>query len=183
MSPQLTAFQPPLGPQPANNALYSPDQVTLQMKEKVLSLSGDDFTVKTVDGMDVCKVEGKTLSLHSKKTFTDMAGKEIFELSNKTLALFKSFRGTSPSGYDFEVKGHFGLGKSRSTCEFKNASDGRQLELEIKGDWFDRSATIELGGRPVAEITRKFMNVREIFGDKQTVSLNSYCEQGALSTI
>ena len=42
--------------------------------------------------------------------------------------------------------------------------------MDLKGDWFDRSATITLGGRPVAEVARKFFNVREIFGDKQTVS-------------
>jgi uncharacterized protein YxjI len=110
-----------------------------------------------------------------------MAGKEIFELSNKTLALFKSFHGTSPTGHSFEVKGHFAVGKSRSTCEFKNAADGQHIELEIKGDWFDRSATIEVGGRPVAHISRKFFNVREIFGDKQTVRTTLNFQRGVLT--
>ena len=40
MSP-ITPFNPPLGPQPANAAFYSPEPTTLQMKEKILSLSGD----------------------------------------------------------------------------------------------------------------------------------------------
>lgn len=53
MAPHLTPFNPPLGPQPANAHFYSPSQTTLQMKEKVFSLSGDDFTVKTVDGMRI----------------------------------------------------------------------------------------------------------------------------------
>jgi hypothetical protein len=51
----LVPFQPPLGPQPANTIYYSPNQVVLCMKEKVWSLSGDDFTVKTVDGHDILK--------------------------------------------------------------------------------------------------------------------------------
>jgi hypothetical protein len=44
-----------------------------------------------------------------------------------------------------------------------------EVELEVKGDWFDRSASITFGGRPVAHISRSFFNVRQIFGDKQTV--------------
>jgi hypothetical protein len=53
---------------------------------------------------------------------------------------------------------------------FKNAADGVPVELDLKGDWFDRSAKITLNGVHVAEVARKFVNVREIFGDKQTVS-------------
>jgi uncharacterized protein YxjI len=140
------------------------------MREKVFSLTGDDFIVQTTDGLPVCKVKGKLISLHAKKVFTDMGGQEIFELKNKTLALFKSFVATSPVGHDFEVKGHFAVGKSKSTCHFKNFSNGQEVELEIRGDWFDRSADIVFGGVPVAHISRSFVNVREIFGDKQTVS-------------
>jgi uncharacterized protein YxjI len=52
--------------------------------------------------------------------------------------------------------------------EFTNAVDERHVELEVKGDWFDRSATITCGGQPVASIGRSFFNVHEIFADKQT---------------
>ncbi len=37
------------------------------MKEKAFSLTGDDFTVKTVSGVDICKCKGKLLSLSDKK--------------------------------------------------------------------------------------------------------------------
>jgi uncharacterized protein YxjI len=166
---RLAAFTPPLGPQPPNPAFYSPNQVTLQMKEKIFSLTGDDFTVQTVEGLHVCKVKGKLISIHGKKAFADMAGQEIFDLKSKTLALFKSFKGTSPVGHDFEVKGHLAIGKSKSTCHFKNFSNGQEIELEIRGDWFDRSAQIIYGDLPVARISRSFVNGREVFGDKQTV--------------
>ncbi|EXJ79426.1 hypothetical protein A1O3_08928 [Capronia epimyces CBS 606.96] len=57
---------------------------------------------------------------------------------------------------------------SKSTVHFTNQADGNDVELEVKGDWFDRSASITFGGRPVAHISRSFFNVRQIFGDKQT---------------
>jgi uncharacterized protein YxjI len=60
---------------------------------------------------------------------------------------------------------------SKSTVEFTNAADGQHVELEVKGDWWDRSANITCGGQPVAHISRSYFNMREIFGDKQTVSI------------
>lgn len=63
---------------------------------------------------------------------------------------------------------------------FKNAADGAEIELEVKGDWIDRSAEITTGGRPVASISRSFFNVRQIFGEKQTVSEFSWCNVNQL---
>lgn len=66
---------------------------------------------------------------------------------------------------------HLVVLSSKSTVEFTNAADGRHVELEVKGDWWDRSANITCGGQPVAHISRSYFNVSEIFGDKQTVSI------------
>jgi hypothetical protein len=45
-----------------------PNEQTLQMKEKVFSLTGDDFTVTTVAGVHVCKCKGKVLSISGAKS-------------------------------------------------------------------------------------------------------------------
>ena len=167
--PSLAPINPPLGAQPPNAKFYSPHQTTLALKEKVFSLSGDDFTIKTADGISICKCKGKMISLRDKKKFTDMQENEIFTLSNKMMSIHKSFRGETPDGKnDFEIKGHFKLIGSKSSVLFKNASDGKEIELNVKGDWFDRSAEITWEGRPVAVISRQFFNAREFFGDKQT---------------
>lgn len=60
----LPAIDPPLGPILAQ---CQPEPVTLHMKEKAFSLTGDDFTVKTVAGLEVCKCKGKMLSVNDKK--------------------------------------------------------------------------------------------------------------------
>lgn len=67
---------------------------------------------------------------------------------------------------------------SKSQVEFTNASDNHHVELDVKGDWFDRSASITWGGQPVAHISRSFFNVREIFADKQTVSTQNFIISG-----
>lgn len=143
------------------------------MKEKVFSISGDDFTIKTAEGQDVCICKGKAISARGKKKFLDMQENELFTLENKMLALQKSFRGVSPSGHDFEITGKFKMMGSRSICTFKNASDGRQVEIEVKGDWLDKSAEILYEDKVVASISRKFFNAREFFGGSQTVCFRS----------
>lgn len=167
----LAPFNPPLGPQPASYRVYCPEQVTLVLREKVFSFSGDDFLIQSTEGMSVCKCKGKAISLHAKKRFTDMQDNEIFTLSNKLMNVLMSFRGESPDGQaDFEIRGHFQVIGSRSTVHFRNAADGQQIELEVKGNWIERKAQITLNGRPVAMIQRSFMNARQVFGNAQTVS-------------
>lgn len=46
---------------------------------------------------------------------------------------------------------------------FTNHSNGAPIELLVKGDWFDRSATITMGNQVIATIGRSYFNMREIF--------------------
>lgn len=59
---------------------------------------------------------------------------------------------------------------NESTVTFKNESDGKHVELDVRGTWYDRSASVTFGGEPVAHISRSIFNMREIFADKDTVS-------------
>lgn len=64
-------------------------------------------------------------------------------------------------------------GKARLECKFKNAAhDGKSHEIQLKGDWFDRSAEMTLDGIPIGRISRSFVNMREMMFDKQTYLLS-----------
>ena len=60
----LAAFNPSLGVHPQ---FCFPEEHILHMKEKAFSLSGDNFTIKTADGKEICRCKGKVLSVSDKK--------------------------------------------------------------------------------------------------------------------
>ena len=68
---------------------------------------------------------------------------------------------------------------------FTNASTNQPVELLVKGDWLDRSATITMGNITVATISRNFANMGQIFGGQQTYYLTvapgvDYCMMAAI---
>ncbi|TVY48483.1 Protein LURP-one-related 15 [Lachnellula cervina] len=163
---QLAPFNPPLG---INPAYCTPKQTILAMKEKVWSLSGDTFHITDEAGHEILQCRGQTFSLSDRKEFADNAGRPLFSLRTKLLSIHKCFYAEAPDGQVlFEVRGKFSIGTSKMIATFQNASNGAPIELLVKGDWLDRSATITMGNVVVAQISRSYFNMREIFGGQQT---------------
>jgi uncharacterized protein YxjI len=171
MSSQLAPLSPPLG---VNPAYCVPRQTVLVMKEKVWSLSGDTFHIVDENGHEVVQCRGQAFSLSDRKEFADSAGRPLFSLRTRHFTLHKSFYAEDAGGTVlFEVKGKFSIGSSKMIATFTNRSNGAPIELLVKGDWFDRSATITMGNQVIATIGRSYFNMREVFGGQQTVSLSS----------
>lgn len=63
----------------------------LVLKEKLASLSGDSFSVKTVDGREVVKVGGKAFSLSGRKHVTDLQGQNIFDIRKEHFTLHTTY--------------------------------------------------------------------------------------------
>ena len=84
--------------------------------------------------------------------------------------LHHTMEGTDHNGHElFKIKRHHGIGANMS-IEFKNVAGAGNVEhLKVKGDWFDRRASITTkDGRPVANISRSFMNAGYLISDKDT---------------
>jgi uncharacterized protein YxjI len=80
----------------------------LVIKEKVFSLSGDSFTVKTVDGRPIVQVKGEVLSLSGRKHVSDMQGLPLFDIRKQLIALHATFFCEKAGGEKFfEVKSKF----------------------------------------------------------------------------
>ena len=62
--------------------------------------------------------------------------------------------------------------------------NGRKTELEIEGDWLGHNVEIKERGRVIASVSRKWLNVRDIVWDKQTVSFClTKATRGALANL
>ncbi|KAL0574508.1 hypothetical protein V5O48_007441 [Marasmius crinis-equi] len=150
-------------------------QVVLKLQERRLSFTGDDFHIKDADGRDFLICKAKVLSMHGRKEFYDPNGNMMFIVKKKLFSIHTTFEGYAPDEQTllFTIKSSFSIGKAKLTTTFKNV-DGQDVELALRGDFFDRKATISLGtpeGPPVGHIARSFLNGREILFDQQTYFL------------
>ncbi|KAJ1303287.1 hypothetical protein OPQ81_011484 [Rhizoctonia solani] len=173
MSAPLVAQNPPLGVMPAYAQNY---ELTLKLREKRWSLSGDSFDITDAQGRPYFKIEGNAFSIRSKKTLKQADGRSIFNIQNKLLTIHHQYLvynadESTDSEPLFVVKSHFSFTGAKMDVAFRNASDGRQIQFDLRGSFFDRSAEITVDGQPVARISRQFLNSGEILFNQQTYYL------------
>ncbi|KAF2455905.1 tubby C-terminal-like domain-containing protein [Lineolata rhizophorae] len=147
---------------------------TLILKEKVMSLSGDSFDIKTVDGRPIFKVKGDAFSLSGRKAVSDMQDNHLFDIRQRHLTMHSTYYCEDPSGNEFfEVKNKIRFLSSKAVATFISAGTGKQESLLMKGNFFDSRAEIvdESTGNLVAVIDRKFMNASELLFSQQTYAL------------
>jgi len=73
----------------------------LVLKERVMSLSGDSFGIKTVDGRVVLQVKGEFLSLSGRKHVMDANGQQLFDIRKQPIALHATYYCENPQGEKF----------------------------------------------------------------------------------
>ncbi|CCO30763.1 hypothetical protein BN14_04793 [Rhizoctonia solani AG-1 IB] len=140
----LVPQNPPLSIMPAYAQNY---ELTLKLREKRMSLSGDSFEITDPQGRPYFQIEGSALSFREKKTLKQADGRPILNIQNKLLTIH------------------------RQDVQFKNAADGRQVQFDLRGSFFDRNAEVTVDGQPVARISRQFMNSGQLLFDQQTYYL------------
>lgn len=86
---------------------------TIVLKEHVLSLTGDSFSIKLADGTPILQVEGKLLSISGRKKVSDMAGNHLFDIVKEHFHIHTTFAAEDPQGNKLmEVKSSFKRKKS-----------------------------------------------------------------------
>lgn len=107
---QLHPVHPPVAVLP-NFVQQQP--VTLVMKEKAFTFSGDDFSIKDTNGLVVVRCEGRVFSMRDQKAITDVNHRPLFVLKNKLLSIHKTFLAEDPNGREiFRVRKHM-------SCEYE----------------------------------------------------------------
>ncbi|WVW80492.1 hypothetical protein I302_102476 [Kwoniella bestiolae CBS 10118] len=162
----LVAVDPPIGLHPQ---IFAQKATTLVLKEKVWSWTGDDFSVKDIEGRDVVKCHGKAWSLRERKVISDADDKFLFGIRNKILTIHTTFIGEDESEKElFRIRKRLSLG-AKMKATFLNPSNGQPITLLLKGDFWGGSADISIEDGPIiAQISRKLLNAREWLVDQQT---------------
>jgi hypothetical protein len=81
---------------------------TMVLREKVLSLTGDSFEIKLLNGTPILRVQGKLMSISGRKSVFDMAGNHLFDITRERFHIHTTFALEHPNGSKFmEVKSKF----------------------------------------------------------------------------
>ncbi|KAF2085816.1 DUF567-domain-containing protein [Saccharata proteae CBS 121410] len=166
-APSLPPYPQALGLFPQ---FFAQKSESLILKEKMMSLSGDSFDIKTVGGVPIFQVKGEAFSLSGRKHVLDMQGNTLFTIRKEHFTIQPLYYAEDVSEKRlFEVKSKFSFGSSKAVCSFTD-KHGKAESLFMKGDFFDTEAQItdEATGTPVAVINRKVFNARELIGGQQT---------------
>lgn len=101
-APQLPLINPPIGQ--FNRTIASAPE-TIILKEKVLSLSGDSFDIKTAAGEPLLKVKGRHATLSGRKSVYDMQDNHMFDLFKEHFHLHSTYAAETPENHRFlEIK-------------------------------------------------------------------------------
>uniref|UniRef100_K3WY52 Tubby C-terminal domain-containing protein n=1 Tax=Globisporangium ultimum (strain ATCC 200006 / CBS 805.95 / DAOM BR144) TaxID=431595 RepID=K3WY52_GLOUD len=145
--------------------------VTLHLREKFFSLSGDDFSIKDANtGAVWFRASGRVLSIREKKMLLDANSRPIANMKEEFFALMPSYNvytGSSSSGSPLlNIHCKFTLLNTDLRVDFTNKATGKRCRMGLEGSWTHRKATIWLdcNGRQetVAKIYRPLTAARNI---------------------
>jgi uncharacterized protein YxjI len=158
------------------------EPVCLRLSEKVFSFSGDDFSIKDANsGQLWFQVKGKALSLKDKKQLFDINSQPVCNLKKEILSFFAPkqylYAGADSQQLLCTFTKSFTFFKAKVVVEVLNKANGQMVQVHLKGNWFERNATISIGsmkegGILIAQVSRVAFNMKEIFAGNQTYYVN-----------
>ena len=129
------------------------------MKQKLVCW-GDDFAIKNEAGEDVFFVDGRAFSVGDKLSFRDMQRNELAFIRQKLLSWGPTYEITRKGELAAVVKKHlFTLFRCKFTVDVHGPDD-----LEAAGSFLDMEYTFTRGGRPVAEVSKRWFAWADTYG-------------------
>ncbi|GCD98428.1 hypothetical protein EHYA_06135 [Embleya hyalina] len=130
------------------------------VREKMFAI-GDDFWVTTEEGEKVYLVDGKALTLHDRLELKDSAGTVLATVKKKIVSIHHSMKVQDATGETVATvrKKMFTPLHEAFTVELAVGT-----ELTVRGDMFHHEYGISGPNGPVAQITRKWLRVRDTYG-------------------
>jgi uncharacterized protein YxjI len=129
-----------------------------KMRENLIAF-GDDFWIETMSGRRAFFVNGKALRVRSTLSFEDMQGHELAKIQEKMLRIKDTMVIERDGVGDITVKkALFTPLRERFEANMPGGGD-----IDIQGNITDHSYTMERGGRKVAEVSKKWLAIRDTY--------------------
>jgi uncharacterized protein YxjI len=130
-----------------------------QMREKLFAI-GDDYWIETAEGERAYKVDGKALRIRSTFILEGPGGEELFKIQEKKLHVRDTMEIERDSDTVATIKKALVTPlRDRFSIELRDGG-----ELSAKGNVGDHEDEIERDGKKVAEISKRWLRVRDTYG-------------------
>ncbi|MFD9124418.1 LURP-one-related/scramblase family protein [Kitasatospora sp. NPDC059571] len=145
----------------ANRAFDSGEGVTrYRMQQKVFAI-GDDFWIDDEAGDHVYKVDAKVLRARRTYHLEDTGGHRVATVQGKPLHIKESMAIEDGEGHHVATvkKAIVSPVRDRWRITRENGED-----LTVQGNVLDHEYTVELDGRKVAEVSKRWFRLRDTYG-------------------
>ena len=134
--------------------------VRYQIRERLIAI-GDDSFIEDADGRKLFHVDGKALRVRDTLMFKDMQGNVLAKIQERKLRIKDTMEIEGPNGENLATVKKALITPIRDRWTVKIA-DGP--DLEVKGNILDHEYQIGEGRHKVAEVSKRWFRVRDIYG-------------------
>jgi uncharacterized protein YxjI len=130
-----------------------------QMREKLVDF-GDDYWIETNRGRRAFKVDGKVLRVRDTLVIRDMSGTEVAKIQERMARVrdaMKIERAGRPDAMVLKAM----ITPLRERFKLQADDIG---EIAIQGNFLDHEYEFEWNGRKVAEVSKRWLRVRDTYG-------------------
>src|SRR3954447_10564297 len=134
--------------------------VQYQMRQKILSI-GDDYWIENAEGERVYRVDGKALRLRHTLDLQDADGATLCRIQTRMMHIRDTMDIEGPDGEQL-ARVHKALItplRERWKVDVETGPD-----MEVQGNVVDHEYEIEVEGRKIAEVSKKWFRVRDTYG-------------------
>ncbi len=131
-----------------------------QMRQKILSI-GDDYWIENAEGQRVYRVDGKALRLRHTLDLEDADGAKLCRVQTRVMHIRDTMDIDGPDGERLARVHKALITPLRERYKIDLEGGG---ELETHGNILDHEYKIERDGHTVAEISKRWLRVRDTYG-------------------
>ena len=133
---------------------------TYQLRQRLVSF-GDDFWIENQNGDRVLKVDGKVMRARKTLDIEDTHGTKLCRIQTRVMHIRDTMVIDRPDGEEM-AKVHKAMVTPLRERWKVDVADGTQMD--VGGNIVDHEYDLEVDGRKVAEVSKKWFRVRDTYG-------------------